>query len=329
MMLDQNSENDRRSADDLAFRERLVRFQDNALSPAEQEAFEREMAGDAAKRKLFSDQFVLSMLVHEQLRQAAYRMPSSMQRSGWRTALGSRAAAIVAGVLFGMCGASIVLAYAVPVRSVAVTVMREGFEGDPKLRAMGIPSEPGVWSGDHADLVGASDGVPPAEGRRMLRFLRGDYEGRFLPDSHSSDVFKLVDVRQLRREFIDGTVVVQLGALFNAAGSAATDPLSCTLTIYALDTALVHDGVPLADANVSRNALAHSQSSRVRLDADPVTWQRATNELRLPPETDYLLIRAGISNDSKDPHQRTDEFGAHYVDDVQLVIGHRPELVGP
>ena len=123
MMLDQNSENDRRSADDLAFRERLVRFQDNALSPAEQEAFEREMAGDAAKRKLFSDQFVLSMLVHEQLRQAAYRMPSSMQRSGWRTALGSRAAAIVAGVLFGMCGASIVLAYAVPVRSVAVTVM--------------------------------------------------------------------------------------------------------------------------------------------------------------------------------------------------------------
>ena len=329
MMLDQASENDRRSADDLAFRERLVRFQDNALSPAEQEAFEREMAGDAAKRKLFSDQFVLSMLVHEQLRQAAYRMPSSMQRSGWRTALGSRAAAIVAGVLFGMCGASIVLAYAVPVRSVAVTVMREGFEGDPKLRAMGIPSEPGVWSGDHADLVGASDGVPPAEGRRMLRFLRGDYEGRFLPDSHSSDVFKLVDVRQLRREFIDGTVVVQLGALFNAAGSAATDPLSCTLTIYALDMAMVHDGVPLADANVSRNSLAHSQSSRVRLDADPVTWQRATNELRLPPETDYLLIRAGISNDSKDPNQRTDEFGAHYVDDVQLVIGHRPELVGP
>lgn len=320
---------DGRAADDPSFLERLVRFQDGGLSSEEEAAFERELAGDAAKRSRFADQFILAMLVHDRLRQEAYRTPTSRRRPGWRTALGSRAAAIAAGVLLGMGGASIVLAYAVPIRSGSVTVLREGFEADTRLRAAGMPSEPGVWSGDHADVVGASDGVQPARGRRMLRFLRGDYEGRFIPQSHSSDVFQLVDVRHLHRDVRDGTAVVQLAAVFNAAGAAAGDPLFCTLTVYALDAALVHDGRPLADADVSRNSLAHSQSSRVRLDADPASWQRATNELRLPPETDYVMIRTGVSNDSHDPGRRTDEFGGHYVDDVQLVIGHRPELVTP
>ncbi len=315
-------------AGDLAFLERIVRFQDGGLSSEEQAVFEEELAGDPAKRRLFGDQFVQSMLVYDRLRHEAYRTPSSIRLPAWRARLGSRVAVVALGVLLGMCSVSIVLAYAAPIRSVAVTVMRESFDGDVQLHSAGMPSEPGVWSGDYADIVGVSDGVQPAHGRHMLRFLRGDHEGRFIPESHASDVFRIVDLRHLRRDLSDGTAVVHLGALFNAAGSAA-DPLFCTLTIYALDTALVHGGGPLADADVSRNSLAHSQSSRVRLDADPATWQRATNELRLPPETDYVMIRTGISNDSQVPGRRTDEFGAHYVDDVKLVIGHRPELVLP
>lgn len=323
-----------RSADDpevtsLDFQQWLVRFQDGGLPTDEQAAFEYALKADAAKRKLFVSHVVQSMLVHDRLRRDAYTAaPQARLVRRWAV-LGSRAAAIAVGVLFGICGASIVLAYAVPTRSVAVSVLSEGFEGDTSLQAAGRPSTAGIWSGDYADIVGPSAGVRPFQGRRMLRFLRGDYEGRFIPESFSSDVFRIIDLRHLRAELRAGTGVMQLAARFNAAGSTAGEPFYCSLMIYAFDEAVVCRGEPLADTAIGRTALAYSRTSRERLDADPATWQRITNELRLPPETDFVMIRTGVFNDSKDPQRRTDEFGAHYVDDVQVVIGHRPELVGP
>lgn len=318
------------TAADMHFRERLVRFQDGGLTAMEHAAFEADLASDAHLRRKFIDHLVESQLVHDRLRREAYGQATPPALPAWRTMLVSRAAAVVAGILLGTGCASIVLAYAVPIgRSISTTILREGFEDGGPVKAAGMPSEAGVWSGDYAEVVTEQDGVKPAEGSRMLRFLRGDYEGRHIPESHSSDVFQLVDVRHLRTELHDGTAIAQLGAHFNAAASAPDDPFFCTLTIFALDADLLHRGKALADANVSRNSLAHSESSLVRLDRDPATWQRATNELRIPPNTDYLLIRTGFSNASHAPDRRTDEFGCQFVDEVRIVIGHRQEIIAP
>jgi hypothetical protein len=315
---------------DMQFRDRLVRFQDGGLTADEHALFEADLAADAGRRRKFIDHMVESQLVHDRLRREAYGQATPPATPVWRSMLVSRAAAVVAGILLGTSCASIVLAYAVPIRrSTSVTILREGFEDGRPVRAAGMPSETGIWSGDYAEVVAEQDGVKPARGSRMLRFLRGDYEGRHIPESHSSDVFQLVDVRHLRTELHDGTAIAQLGALFNAAASAPDDPFFCTLTIFALDADLLHRGKPLADANVSRNSLAHSESSLVRLDRDPATWQRATNELRIPPNTDYLLIRTGFSNASHAPDRRTDEFGCQFVDEVRIVIGHRQEIIAP
>jgi hypothetical protein len=69
--------------------------------------------------------------------------------------------------------------------------------------------------------------------------------------------------------------------------------------------------------------------SLVRLDREPVTWQRATNELRIPPNTDYSLIRTGSSNAAHAPDRRTDEFGCQFVGRVRIVAGHRQEIAAP
>ena len=159
----------------------------------------------------------------------------------------------------------------------------------------------------------------------MLRFLRGDYSGRPIPDSFSSDVFRLVDVRPYRTEFAAGSAVVQLTALFNTAAEQANDPAYCALTIFALDAKSAQD----PDLVLSRDSLAYSRSSRVWLDDDLGSWQRVSNELRIPPETDFLMIRIGISYDPHHKGSREGRFSGHFADDVNLILARRPEIKLP
>jgi hypothetical protein len=76
-------------------------------------------------------------------------------------------------------------------------------------------------------------------------------------------------------------------------------------------------------------SLAFSRSSSVGLDRDPATWQKVSNELRLPPSTEFLMVRMGMSNNTKLKDKRRDRFAGHFADNVQLVIARRPEIPVP
>lgn len=101
-------------------------------------------------------------------------------------------------------------------------------------------------------------GVPIEAG-----FWSGDYEGRCIPSSHSSDVFRLVDLRPYRRAFADGGAVVQLTVRFNAVPFPEDESFSATLTIFALDESLVESEVVQAPNALSTESLAFSRSSKV------------------------------------------------------------------
>lgn len=254
-------------------------------------------------------------------------LPSPAARSRWLSWRPLAAAA--AGVVLGLFCGSVAWAYVMPRAGRAMSLLQESFESGPAPLVAGVPVEPGLWGGDYSEITGGQQGVQPQDGKRMLRFLRGDYDGRAIPGSHSSDVFRLVDVRPFRREFADGSAVVQATALFNAAASVEDDPFYCTLTIFALDAATVNRG-PLNSENfLSRESLAFSRSSRLKLDRAPATWQKVSNELRVPPETDFLMVRMGVSNDSRQPGQRTDSFAGHYADQMQMLLARRPEIPVP
>ncbi len=79
-------------------------------------------------------------------------------------------------LVIGLFSASLVWGYAGTYASRAVNLLRDSFETGEAPQVTGVPIEPGHWSGDYAEIVGAYRGVKPASGEKMLRLVRADYE---------------------------------------------------------------------------------------------------------------------------------------------------------
>lgn len=314
---------DSRAAAAADLLETLVRFQEGALSQAECESLARELEHDPHARRQFIAMQMRSMAIHDHFRRAAYRSGGRVAGRSWMHWILSRTAATAAGIVLGICCTSLAFAYALPWAGRLSTMFFDSFEDGPPPLTDGVPVAAGCWGGDYVEIVEPHEDVRPAHGRRMLRFLRGDHEGKPREDARSSHSFRLFDVRGMREELRLDTAIVQLSALFNAAAAEGSGPVTCALSIFALDEqALDGEGLRREGA-LSRDSLAMAVSSEVTLDDDPASWQRVSNELRLPPETAYVMIRVGVS---RKRGSAKSEFPSHYVDDVRLVLGHRPEL---
>jgi hypothetical protein len=240
-----------------------------------------------------------------------------------------RLAAAAACIAFGMFCGSVALAYFRPQPGKPIEILIETFEAGAAPGVTGMPEQVGAWGGDFSEVAAAQQGVAPAGGARMLHFLRGDSEGRPLEDSFGSDVFRLVDVRPWRKQIAAGDAVVQLTAHFNAASAEGAEPSACTMTIFALEAGPVESGALTADRGLSREATAYSQCSRLAMDADPASWQRGVNELRLPPGTDYLMIRIGVSAVPRGTKRPVAGFAGHFCDEVEVHLARRPEIKQP
>ncbi len=314
--------------------ELIHRYIAGTTSAEETTALQEALKTDANLRALYLDYMNLDVALEAKAEAAEMILPMERvvfpQQQSWSDWLFWRPlTAAAAGVAFGLFCASVAWAYVVPSLGKVITLLQESFESGPAPLVTGVPIDPGRWSGDYTEVVGEQKGVKPASGKKMLRFLRGDFEGRSIPSSHSSDVFRLVDVRPYRREFADGGAVVQLSAVFNATSFPEDENFSATLTLFALDASLVGNEVVKGENVLSTESLAFSRSSRVGIDRDPASWQKVSNELRLPPGTEFLMLRMGMSNDTKSKDKRRDSFAGHFADNVQLVIARRPEIPVP
>ena len=231
----------------------INRHLDDSLTASELMEFESLMLNSAAARRLFWKLAEVHGLARESARlvwgtneeetplpevprttpfltlaEERDPMPTVQTRTrfGWLTWRPFTAAA--AGIVLGMICTSVLFAYVAPLFWKVTTLLEDGFESGPAPLATGVPVEVARWGGDYSEVVGEQQGVRPAVGQKMLRFLRGDYEGRDIPSSHSSDVFRLVDVRPYRHEFADGGAVVQLSAIFNAIAFAEDENFGAT-----------------------------------------------------------------------------------------------------
>ena len=232
--------------------------------------------------------------------------------------------AAAAGIVFGILCTSVVFAYVAPLAEKAVYLLQDSFETGPRPLVTGMPIEAGHWSGDYTEVVGEQQGVKPASGNKMLRFLRADYEGKANADGYVADLYRLIDLRPYQGEFADGGAVVQFSAGYNAFEFPANEGYGCLMSLHTLDAEMVKNGA-LSDRQIlNSDALAMTSSSRLLLDRNPATWQRQTAELRLSPNTEFLLIRVGVVHATK-AQQRVD-FDGHYLDDVRLVLTRRAPL---
>ncbi|MEY2598949.1 MAG: hypothetical protein RLZZ142_1208 [Verrucomicrobiota bacterium] len=309
---------------------------DGSITREQHGELEQRLLHSASDRARFWQEAQTHAMLHAHS-QAAAPIPLAPQppppqgRSLFRMGQWRPLTAAAAGLLIGLFSASLVFGVVVPSLRTRVELLHEDFESGAKPAVNGqIPLAPGAWSGDLTELSEARGGITPVDGRHMLRFLRADSEGQTLPNSFSSDCFRLIDLRSYQKEIASGKAMVRLSALFNGDPEPADGPFACVLKLYALDSALVEERqAGTFTRSIRERMLANSSTTRVRLDSIPQSWQRADNELRLPAGTTYLVVQIGVTNESKQPHARRDSFGAHYVDRVQVVLAQIPEITLP
>ena len=143
--------------------------------------------------------------------------------------------AVAAGLFIGLFGASVVLGYVGTYAGKVVTLLQEGFESGPPPLATGIPVEAGYWSGDYSQVVGEHRGVKPVGGRKMLRFLRSDYEGKPTRDGFIGDVFRIIDVSGPEYDVARGDACVSVEARFLSLPEGVSGPAACGISMHATD----------------------------------------------------------------------------------------------
>lgn len=240
--------------------------------------------------------------------------------SQWRTLTSA-----AAGVVFGLFSATLVWAYVVPLSGKPVTVLDESFESASAPVVTRVPLKPDVWRGDYAEVVGDEQDVKPEAGQHMLRFLRAELGGKpRAMGGHIADVYRLIDLRGHRQVFIDGGAVMQASASVNAMAFPENERFGCAISIYALDADSVPDSASYIGTALENDANAMARSSRTKLDRDPAHWQRLSTEMRLPANTEFLVVRLHINQLFESDGSSV--FTGSYVDDVRVTLTRRSPL---
>ena len=296
---------------------------DDQLSPADADRLRELLKTNAEARKLW-------FLYHDnecglaemkQLQTSAVQQPVVVRRRWLRW---GPLPAAAAGLLIGLLTATTVFASVMPSLIKTWSLLQFGFEDGSAPLSQGVPYKPGRWSGDFTAVTGVQQGITPASGTKMLQFLRADFEGKTSTNSYSGDLYQLIDVRAHQSEIVDGAAVVNLSAAFNAFAFPDTESYNCSATIFALDAETATNAAMNIGNTAAPDSLAMANKGRVNLDRLPETWQPLTTELRLPPNTDFILIRLGIEHSSL--AQRRATFDGHYLDDIQVTMARRALL---
>jgi hypothetical protein len=206
-------------------------------------------------------------------------------------------------------------------------VVNGGFETSEPTQG-NWPSVYGDWLGDYSGVVGATGGIAPYGGARMLQFRGGAWPSR-ASRAGVCEVPQIVDVSAYAGLIDSGEAVARASVRFNrVAGDSQTDTMF-GLKIYA------HAGsassYPTSRANGAW--LTYGLVS-VYTDGDAESWEECTAELPLPVDTDYIVIEVHAAENVYNDTSGT-EFDGHFADAVWLEIDGGPvtipalEIVGP
>jgi hypothetical protein len=228
--------------------------------------------------------------------------------------------AAAAGLVIGLFSASMVFGFGVRSLEKVVSLFQESFESGPAPLVKGMPQEVNLWSGDYSEVVERYEDVKPAQGTKMVRMLRSDFEGKAssMPN-RQGDLSRIIDVRSFMRDANGGEFVMTLSALFNAAPFPDSQRYDGVVALYALGE------LGSTEESLMEDALALSNGSCNSMDRDPSTWESATSRLLLPTGTEFVMLKVsfrrwpkGSGDQPSLPDLMT--FAGHFVDDVRASI---------
>lgn len=288
----------------------LVRHQDGTLDAAGGAALEAALAVDPGRRRLFIDAQMCSFALHERFRHDAFRaVDRPAARPGRR---GRSGAALVAGAVLGLLGASLVWAVSAPhaITERLFALRDGGFDEGPIGR--GFPREPGIWSGDDAALT--------AEGR--LRFVApGSDPVNPAAEAIACDVFQIVDLRPLRLgAAAAGDELLELSAgVLDARppGTAPSVTFFAQLWLFAGDPATLHASWPQG----IHRSLASGSAAVESLGGGPAAWRTITARCVVPRRADFAVVQIAAR-----PNLRPAELADLFADDVRLTLRISPRL---
>jgi hypothetical protein len=262
--------------------------------------------------------------VRESMRESVYGGQTREPVRPKASVLGRPLPAAVVGLAVGLLCASLAFGYVVPMFLHLATLVNENFESGPAPLSIGMPSRPGVWSGDSSEVVGPTQGVTPHSGGKMLRLLRADYPGKSRQEvdpsrrvSYVADQWQLINLRPYKSELAAGNVIARLSAAINAAEFPVSEAYRCSFSIYVLDAETAEHLTPDNPHGLIDASLAAVNATNASLDRDPRTWQIEGCELHVPADASYLMVRVGVTHAFE---QRREDFPGHFIDDVKLTL---------
>lgn len=181
----------------------------------------------------------------------------------------------------------------------------------------GWPEGPGTWGGDVANIAGPEQGVRPAAGTRMLRFLYTSHAAH-AKSSNTSEVVQIVDLSPYQEIIGTGEATITASALFNRAADGKKADTRFGVSIFA------YSGKMSEHTWLRENGehLARS-SGTVVTDDDPATWQPAETVLKLPAGTDFVTVTISANENVHNDETGT-EFSGHYADCVFVGVPAEP-----
>jgi hypothetical protein len=182
-----------------------------------------------------------------------------------------------------------------------------GFDVSGRAAVGEVPVDFGYWSGLAYSLTGSVGEINPANGPGMLEFFNPT-----APRGGNSEVWQLVDLRPYKNRLADGQVMAKLTALFNRVGGDANSANKFGLTLAAFRGSPANAKVLWAERQTRALALADKELAS---DNDPATWEPLEADAKLPPGTDFVIIRiCAIAP----PGNSSAALAGHFADLVDL-----------
>ncbi len=231
---------------------------------------------------------------------------------------------LLAGVLVGVSCTSFAWAVVSGLQNtssrVDVDLVDGSFESMQGAVPSFFPDQPGVWSGDEAEVVTADWA---AEGKHAVKLFRTGFSRSQLGGTaRSCDVYQIVDLRPLQRARGEGKFLLELSGKFMTELVVNQPPLQAGFSLQLFD-----GGSRLDSANWSetRNQAISSSGSHldVQKKSGPGEWRFLSSQCELPLNAEFAVVTLFVQNtnpsDTFDP-----SVGNQYVDDVRLSLLKSP-----
>ena len=291
----------------------IAAYLDGVLTDTERAELNAWLKADAANLRRFTE----AVMFEQQIRTAAHANAAqhaaadfdvattqvTTLKSGWLQWRPLTAAA--AGVAIGLFGASVVFGFVVQrglEKRTPLAVFEPGFENAQMPLTIGFPVGAGRWSGDAAHVVPAENGVPPKEGKFMLRL---EPMSKGVPR-----IYQVLDLQSLPSGAGGESREIEISASFAAADAEA-------LVRYVIRAFAVTEAPENLDAAWFDRRDESIASAARGLDVTPGTkgWQTFSVKIQVPRAARSLVLFFGVR--TPDKSART---APHYLDDVRASL---------